>query len=88
MIMFDVATVFVVFMTFVNILLYHVLWVTGLLIKIRRGVVVSRKWISDHILVYQSNRQSRVRNNQQLQDTDSFYGSCSQYREPILSDSH
>ena len=86
--MFYVATVFVVFMTFVNILLYHVLWVTGLLIKIRKGVVVSRKWISDHISVYQSNRWSRVRNNQPLQDADSFYGSCSQYREPILSDSH
>ena len=86
--MFDVATVLVVFVTFVNILLYHVLWVTGLLIKIRRGVVVSRKWISDHTSVYQSNQRSRVRNNQPLQDTDSFCGSCSQYRELILSDSH
>ena len=86
--LFNTVAVFLVFMTFLSILLYHILWVTGLLIKIRRGVVTCRKWISDHILFYQNNRQSRVQHNQPLQDTDSFYGSCSQYREPILGASN
>ena len=83
---FKVIAVFAVFLTFLVILLYHILWVTGLSIKIRRGIVISRKWISDHITFYKRNPiQSRAR---PLQNTDSFYGSCSQYREPILSDSH
>ena len=85
-VVFKVIAVFAVFLTFLVILLYHILWITGLLIKIRRGVVTGRKWISDHITFYHRNPiQSRA---QQLQNTDSFYGSCSQYREPILSDSH
>ena len=82
----NVVAVCFVFLTFLVILLYHILWVTGLLMKLRRGVVTSRKWISDHITFYKRNpMQSRAR---PLQNTDSFYGSCSQYREPILSDSH
>ena len=82
------VAVFLVFMTFVSILLYHILWVTGLLIKIKRRVFTYRKWISDHTTFYNSNQHSSIEDNQQLQDTDSFYGSCSQYREPILSGSY
>ena len=86
-VVFNVIAVFLVFLTFLVIVLYHILWVTGLSIKIRRGVVTSRKWISDHITFYnRSLQQSRARSLQEA--TDSFYGSCSQYREPILSDSH
>ena len=85
-VVFKVIAVSLVIMTFFIVLVYHILWVIGLLIKIRRVVVTSRKWISDHITFYKRNPiQSRA---QQLQNTDSFYGSCSQYREPILSDSH
>ena len=68
------------------ILLYHILWVSGLLIKIRRGVVTCRKWISDYIKFY---KRSQTQDNQPLQGAvDSIYGSCSEYREPILSASH
>ena len=85
-VVFKVIAVSLVIMTFFIVLVYHILWVTGLLIKIRRVVVTSRKWISDHITFYKRNPiQSRA---QHLLNTDSFYGSCSQYREPILSDSH
>ena len=85
-VVFKVIAVSLVMTTFFIVLVYHILWVTGLLIKIRRGIVTSRKWISEHITFYKRNPiRSRA---QQLQNTDSFYGSCSQYREPILSDSH
>ena len=83
---FSVVAVFLVFLTFLVILLYHILWVSGLLIKIRRGVVTGRKWISDHVTFYKRNQ---TQHNQPLQGAvDSFYGSCSEYREPILSASH
>ena len=83
---FSVVAVFLVFLTFLVILLYHILWVSGLLIKIRRGVVTGRKWISDHATFYKRNQ---TQHNQPLQGAvDSFYGSCSEYREPILSASH
>ena len=82
-----VIAVFAVFLTFLVILLYHILWVTGLSIKIRRGVVTGRKWNSDHIMFYtRSPRQPRAQTLQEA--TDSFYGSRSHYRESILSDSH
>ena len=80
---FNVVAVFLAFLTFLGILLYHILWVTGVLIKIRRGVIIGRKWISDHIIFRHGNGQSP---NQLLQNaTDSYYGSCDQYREPLLS---
>ena len=83
---FSVVAVFLVFLTFLAILLYHILWVSGLLIKIRRGVGTGRKWISDHVTFYKRNQ---TQHNQPLQGAvDSFYGSCSEYREPILSASH
>ena len=81
-IVFNVVAVFLVFLTFLGILLYHILWVTGVLIKIKRGVIIGRKWISDHIIFPHGNGQP----NQLLQNaTDSYYGSCDQYREPLLS---
>ena len=83
---FSVVAVFLVFLTFLVILLYHILWVCGLLIKIRRGVITGRKLISDHVTFYKRNQ---TQHNQPLQGAvDSFYGSCSEYREPILSASH
>ena len=83
---FSVVAVFLVFLTFLAILLYYILWVSGLLIKLRRGVVTCRKWISDHVTFY---KRSQTHHNQSLQGAvDSFYGSCSEYREPILSASH
>ena len=83
---FSVVAVLLVFLTFLAILLYHILWVSRLLIKIRRGVVTCRKWISDHVAFYKRNQ---TQHNQPLQGAvDSFYGSCREYREPILSASH
>ena len=79
----SVVCVLLVFINFLLILVYHLLWVTGLLAKVERKI--NRAWqeIVKHLDVFRRG-SSRIRLVQPIND-DSFYDSCREYREPILS---
>ncbi len=74
--------------TFIGIIVYHILIATGLLDKIR--VVLSSRWRrrSEMLLVPMSGSNSNDGRRQRVSATDSFYGSCNQFREPILGDNY
>ena len=79
----SVVCVLLVFINFLLILVYHLLWVTGLLAKVERKI--NRAWqeIVKHLDVFRRG-SSRICLVQPIND-DSFYDSCQEYREPILS---
>ena len=77
--------VLLVFINFLLILFYHFLWVTGLLAKVERKRNALNQKILHHLSVFRSNN-SNIRLHQPDHE-DSFYDSCRQYREPILSNS-
>ena len=78
-----VVGVLLVFINFLLILVYHLLWVTGLLAKVERKISRARQEIVRHLDVFRRD-SSRTRLVQPIND-DSFYDSCREYREPILS---
>ena len=79
----SVVCVLLVFINFLLILVYHLLWVTGLLAKVERKISRARQGIVRHLDVFRR-YSSRTRLVQSIND-DSFYDSCREYREPILS---
>ena len=81
-----VVCVLLVFINFLLILVYHLLWVTGLLPKVERKVSRAQQKIVRQLDVFHRDdlRTHLVQPNRD----DSFYESCRQYREPILSSSH
>ena len=83
---FCVVGVLLVFINFLLILVYHLLWVTGLLPKVERNVITAHQEIVKQLRTFHSDN-SRAHLIVQPAHDDSFYDSCRQYREPILSDS-
>ena len=76
-----VVGVLLVLINFLLILVYHFLWVTGLLAKIMRKMKMAQQEMSHHLRVFHRD-VSKVR----LVQPDHVSYSCEQYREPILSD--
>ena len=79
-----VVGVLLVFINFLLILVYHLLWVTGLLPKVERKISRARQEIVRHLDVFRRDNSSTRRLVQPVNDA-SFYDSCREYREPILS---
>ena len=78
-----VVAVLMVFLTAVIIFIGHILWVTGHLQRIEFKFHYAKHRISERISTIRHREANKVVS---LKDTsDSYYGSCSQYREPILS---
>ena len=82
----SVVGVLLVFINFLLILVYHLLWVTGLLAKAERKMITAHQEIVKQLRTFHSDN-SRAHLIVQPAHDDSFYDSCRQYREPILSDS-
>ena len=79
----SVVCVLLVFINFLLILVYHLLWVTGLLAKVERKINRAQQVIVRHLhALHRDNLRTHL--VQPIND-DSFYESCQQYREPILS---
>ena len=76
-----VVGILLVFINFLLILVYHFLWVTGLLAKIMRKMKMAEQEMSHHLRIFHRD-VSKVR----LVQPDHVSYSCEQYREPILSD--
>ena len=69
------ASVFITFLVFLSVIVYHVLWVKGYLQNM--GKIFQRKITRIQLRASSSHRL--------LGDTsDSYYNSCSQYREPVM----
>ena len=81
----SVVCVLLVFVNFLLILVYHLLWVTGLLPKVETKINTAQQKIVRQLDVFHRD-DLRTRLVQPNHD-DSFYDSCRQYREPILSSS-
>ena len=79
----SVVCVLLVFINFLLILVYHLLWVTGLLAKVERKITTAHKDIVRRLNAFHGDN-SRTRLLRPAHD-DSFYDSCREYREPILS---
>ena len=86
---YSIITILLFFMTFFIILVYHILFITGQLKKGERKVYDICTRISqyfscfNHKYQYHGKKKSR---RLPLQDAnDSFYDSCDNYREPMLS---
>ena len=78
-----VVAVLMVFLTAVVIFIGHILWVTGHLQRIEFKFHNLKHKINEHISTISCLDSNKIVS---LKDTsDSYYGSCSQYREPILS---
>ena len=78
-----VVAVLMVFLAAVIIFIGHILWVTGHLHKMEFKFYNVKHQISQHVLTICHREANKIVS---LKDTsDSYYGSCSQYREPILS---
>ena len=80
-----VVAVLMVFLTAVIIFIGHILWVTGHLHKMEFRFHNLKHRINERISTIRHQNATKIVS---LKDTsDSYYGSCSQYREPILSPS-
>ena len=80
----SVVCVLLVFINFLLILVYHLLWVTGLLRKVERKMITAHQEIVKQLRTFHSDN-SRAHLIVQPAHDDSYYNSCRQYREPILS---
>ena len=88
---YSMVAVFLFFMTFFVVLVYHILFITGQITKAERKANDFCTRISqyfshfNHKYLYHGNQRSR---RLPLQDAnDPFYGSCDNYREPMLGSS-
>ena len=80
-------TATLVFITFILILLYHLLLVTGLLQRLKQLLPIQIKLTScvNHLrCVVNSSFTSQNHSLQHLIKSDSFTGSCEEFREPLL----
>ena len=78
-----VVAVCVVFLTFIVVFIGHILWVTGHIYKLKSKFNAIKNRISKKLIFAHSQNTNDI---VPLRDSnDSYYGSCSQYREPILS---
>ena len=88
-IIFNVASVFMTLVTFIVVIIYHIFWVMGKEYCIKRLFQYKYdqfcQWyikVSSSYTPIHTNRQSLLTNA-----SGSFYGSCSEFREPILGHS-
>ena len=85
------AAMLLFFITFFIVLVYHILFITGQLKKIKRkanyiGTRITQ-YLSRFNHKYQYHGKKRSRRLPLQNATDSFYGSCDNYREPLLTSS-
>ena len=84
---FNVTSVFLTFVTLLIVITYHVLWAMGKLYYIKRWI--ENKWEKVHLFyikVSSSRTRLRIINHLPLTDSSgSFYGSCPEFREPVLN---
>ena len=82
--LFCISSVFLTFVTFIIVIVYHVVLVTG-------KVNTLKEWIEDKyekVHLWRINVLLSNTNNRQLPlSNDSYYGSCSEFREPVLGHS-
>ena len=84
---FSVTSVFLTFVTLLIVITYHVLWAMGKVYHIKRWI--ENKWEKVYLFYIKlSSSRTRIRIINHLPITDSsnsFYGSCSEFREPVLN---
>ena len=74
------------FMTFFMLLVYHILFITGQLNKLRRNLIVIYTRVSLYLLHFNHNHTKQRSYCLPLQDAnDSFYDSCDNFRESLLN---
>ena len=83
----DILTLSLLFMmiTFIGILIYHVLLVTQIHVKLKKifkRKKASTSMMSEAVNGFNSDRDRKIESS----SIDSYYGSCDQFREPILGD--
>ena len=83
--LFFISSVFLTFLTFSFVIVYHVILVTG-------KVNTLKEWIEykyEKVLLWQKNVSPLNTCNRQLPLSEaSYYGSCSEFREPVLGHSN
>ena len=80
------SSVFLTFVTLVMVIVYHVLWVCKKLNIVKRWLESKCEKFHLWYMKVSSSFTHKTTNRQSLliNASDSFYGSCSQFREPIL----
>ena len=82
--LFCISSVILTLITFIIVIVYHVVMVTG-------KVNILKEWIEnkyEKVHLWRINVLSSNTNNRQLPlSNDSYYGSCSEFREPVLGHS-
>ena len=80
------SSVFVTFVTLVMVIVYHVLWVCRKLNIVKRWFESKCEKFRLWYMKVSSSFTHKTTNKQQLftDASDSFYGSCSEFREPVL----
>ena len=88
-IIFNVAFVFMTLVTFIVVIIYHILWVMGKEYCVKRWFQYKYEKFSQwYIKVSFSNTPIQTNSQSLLTDASgSFYGSCSEFREPVLGHS-
>ena len=89
-IIFNVAFVFMTLVTFIVIIIYHILWVMGKEYCVKQWFQYKyEKFCQWYIKFSFSNTPIQTNSQSLLTDASgSFYGSCSEFREPVLGHSH
>ena len=84
--LYNMVAVFLFFITFFMVLLYHILFITKKVEKVERKVNDICTNINQYFSRFKRNYGFQRRHRLPLQDAnDSFYDSCDNYREPMLS---
>ena len=85
---YSIVAIILFIMTFIVILVYHILFITGQLKKVDRKVNDICTNIHQYLSHFKRNYSFQSQHRLPLQDAnDSFYDSCHNYREPMLSSS-
>ena len=85
---YSIVAIFLFFTTFFMVLLYHILFITKKVEKVERKVNDICTNINQYFSRFKRNYGFQRRHRLPLQDAnDSFYDSCDNYREPMLSTS-
>ena len=83
---YSIVAILLFFMTFFMVLVYHILFITGQLKKLRRNLIDIYTRVSLHLSHFNNNRTNQRSHCLPLQDAnDSFYDSCDNFRESLLN---
>ena len=77
------VSVVLTFLTFLVIIGYHILWVSGKMIYVKRAEERMRHFFPQY---YKKLFPPKRKCKRQLKNVDSFDESCSDFREPLLGD--